>query len=307
MTKKPITDISASVLQRLKNYSEQNRQDYGLVLTRYAIERFLYRLSQSEFADQFVLKGAQLFCLWTQEPFRPTRDLDLLRFGSPNIEELVPIIQKICTTSISVQDGIEFLTETVQGQAIHEEGEYGGIRIRLKYQMRRAGQFLQIDIGFGDALMPSPQKVLFPSILDMPSANLKSYARETVIAEKTHAMVDLGMINSRMKDFFDVYRLSMSFEFDGNALREAMQSTFLRRKTDIPEGIPLAFTNEFSDDPSKRIQWDAFFKRTGMSPKMDLAPVIQQIKTFIIPVFQGIRKKDPMKKWTWKPGQGWKE
>jgi predicted nucleotidyltransferase component of viral defense system len=305
VSKKEITNVPASILQHLRDYSSKKHVDYGLTLSNYSIERFLYRLSKSKYADQFVLKGAQLFRIWSDIPFRPTRDLDLLRFGSADIKELVQIFQEICKTTTDIQDGIEFLPDTVRGEAIREQAEYDGIRIRLEYRIGRTGQFMQIDIGFGDTIVPAASEISFPSMLDMPSAKLKSYPCETVIAEKVEAMVSLGVANSRMKDFFDVYKLSQELEFDGKVLQHAVQSTFTRRKTSIPQEIPLAFIEELSSDKSKRGQWTAFVARAGGLSGTNFEQVIQHIGDFIAPVFQAISKDETLNL-IWKPGQGWK-
>ena len=305
MSKKEVTNIPASILQRLKNYSGERLEDYGLTLSQYAIERLLYRLSKSEYADQFVLKGAQLFRLWTDTPYRPTRDVDLLRYGSADVDELIQIFQEICKIEIDVQDGIEFLPETVRGEAIRDQAEYDGIRIKLKYRIGNTGQFIQIDVGFGDAIIPPASKIEFPSILDMPSATLKSYSRETVVAEKVEAMVSLGIANSRMKDFFDVYLLSQDFEFDGEILQVAIASTFARRKTAIPKDTALAFTKEFSDDPTKQAQWKAFSGRVDGLSGVGFEQVIHSIAEFVAPVFQAISNAEQFRL-TWKAKHGWK-
>lgn len=229
MTDKEIRDIEASILQRLKNYSESRREDRNLTLCNYAIERFLYRLSLSDYHCQFVLKGAQLFRLWQQRPYRPTRDLDLLRHGSPDLEDLKHIISKICQVAVDVPDGIHFLPETIKAEVVREDNVYDGVRIRVEYRIGRTGQFMQIDIGFGDAIVPTSVDTEYPRILDMPVIHVKSYPPESVIAEKVQAMVTLGIANSRMKDFFDVFTLSHLFEFEGLRLVEAIRATFERR------------------------------------------------------------------------------
>jgi predicted nucleotidyltransferase component of viral defense system len=306
MSKKEITNVPASILQRLKNYSDEKQEDYGLILSRYAIERLLYRLSKSKCADQFVLKGAQLFHLWADTPYRPTRDVDLLKYGYADVDEIVRTFQDICRIQINVQDGIEFLSETVRGKVIRDQAEYNGIRIKLKYCIGSTGQFMQIDVGFGDAVTPPASEIKLPSILNMPSAILKSYSRETVVAEKVEAMVSLGIANSRMKDFFDVYKLSQDFSFDGKNLRAAIESTFARRKTVIPGETVKVFTKEFSDDPTKRTQWKAFLRRTGGLLEVDFEQVIRAIADFVTPVFQAISNSKEFNS-TWKAKYGWRK
>jgi hypothetical protein len=307
MKDKEIKNITASILQRLKNYSETRHEDRGLTISNYAIERFLCRLSISKYVSQFVLKGAQLFRIWTDMPYRPTRDLDLLRYGNPDIGELVKIFQEICTAKTDIQDGIEFLPDTVKGEAIREDNEYNGIRIKIEFRIGRTGEMMQIDIGFGDSVRPGASEVQFPSILAMPPAKLKAYRPETVIAEKVEAMIILGMANSRMKDFFDVYKLSDEFEFGGEILMEVIQSTLARRKTKIPDKIPLAFTEEFSKDPNKNIQWKAFLRKNTLEAKLpnsDLRYVIQRIHDFIGPVFSAITRSQVFDR-KWKQDKGW--
>ena len=303
MSKHEKKNISASVLQKLKNYSQARKEDRGLTLANYAIERFLYRLSISECGDQFVLKGAQLFRIWTNEPYRPTRDLDLLRFGNPDIPELEKIFQGVCDIESKVEDGIVFLSETVRGQAIREENQYDGVRIKLEFRIGRTGQFMQIDIGFGDAVNPPAVVIQFPCILEMPAPNFRAYRRETTIAEKIEAMVSLGFVNSRMKDFYDVYKLAEEFDFDGKILKEAIRLTFEKRKTPIPHEPPLAFTKEFFEDSTKQTQWNAFINKNSLKP-VSFPSVIEKIKTFIEPVFLAINNSSTYDS-TWNSGGNW--
>ena len=191
-------------------------------------------MSISEYSNQFILKGAQLFRMWTNSKYRPTRDLDLLRFGSPDISELTEIFKDICNVTIEAEDGIVFLSETVRGQEIREENQYDGVRIKLEFRIGRSGQFMQIDIGFGDAVNPPATMIKYPCMLEMPAPNFRAYRPETVIAEKIEAMVSLGFANSRMKDFYDVNKLAEKFDFDGMVLKEAIRLTFKKRKTTIP-------------------------------------------------------------------------
>jgi len=307
MSKEELKNIPASILQRLKNFSEGKQKNFGLTLSNYAIERFLYRLSISKYASQFVLKGAQLFRIWSDKSYRPTRDLDLLRFGSPDIPELERIFREVCKVKTDVQDGIEYLAETVRGEAIREGDEYDGVRIKLEFRIDRTGEFMQIDIGFGDILNPPAKEAQFPSILKMPSAKLKSYCREGVIAEKVEAMISLGVANSRMKDFFDIWRLSEDFEYDGKVLQKAIQATFKRRETEIPDKVPIVFTPEFANNPSKQVQWKAFLRK--ITPEKEISEgnfeiVIKSISEFIFPVFQAINRLQEFER-KWAPKKGW--
>ncbi len=304
MAKREIKNIDASILEKLKNYSEKRKEDRNLTLSNYAIERFLYRLSISRYASQFTLKGAQLLRLWHEIPYRATRDLDLLRYGSPNIQELTDIFKDICDIKTDISDGIRFLADTVKAEVIREESVYDGIRIKLEYRIGKTGQFMQIDIGFGDAVISSTTEEVFPSILDMPGIKIKAYPRESVIAEKVEAMVILGIANSRMKDFFDVFKLSEDFEFDGKILSNAIKATFERRQTAIPTSAPLAFTDDFATDQFKTTQWNAFLRKHQQDNAYNLERVIQRICSFIMPLFEAIVSDAKFQK-QWNSRQGW--
>jgi len=285
MSKEKKTNVTASILQRLKNYSEERKEDRGLTISNYAIERLLYRLSLSLYANQFILKGAQLFRIWTGDDYRPTRDVDLLRLGSPDISELERIFRDVCQVEIDDEDGIVYNAESVKGVVIREENEYDGVRIRLEFRIGRAGEFMQIDIGFGDAVNPPAQEIVFPSILKMSPPRLRAYSHETVIAEKVEAMVSLGYANSRMKDFYDVYLLFRKHDFDPQLLTEAVRSTFERRGTEIPVDLPLAFSSEFYDDSAKKIQWNAFINKNALE-ELKLSHVAETIEKYIMPIFK---------------------
>lgn len=303
MSKNENKNIATSILQRLKNYSEARKEDRGLTLTNYTIERLLYRLSISKYAEQFVLKGAQLFRIWSDASYRPTRDLDLLRFGSPNIVVLEKIFQEICNIKTDIEDGIIYLAETVRAEVIREENEYDGVRIKFEFRIGKTGQFLQIDIGFGDSVNPPAMNIQFPSILGMPSPNLRAYCRETVVSEKVEAMVSLGYANSRMKDFYDVYKLSKEFNFDGKVLKNAIQLTFAKRKTEIPEKLPLAFTKEFSDDSVKQTQWNAFLRKNSLEPTQ-FTQVVERIAAFVMPLFLTTNESNSNNS-IWASNKGW--
>jgi hypothetical protein len=255
-------NISASVRQKLKNLATTQREDFQAILTRYALERFLYRLSRSQYSDRFVLKGALLFSIWSRKPHRATRDMDLLGFGDNSRSHLQLIFQNICQLEVP-PDGLEFHSEQVNCQLIKPDQEYEGVRVNLLGNLTdtRTRISLQIDIGFGDAISPAPVMLHFPTILDFPAPQISTYPPETVVAEKFQAMVILGIANSRMKDFYDLWFLATHFEFDGQLLSTAIQMTFDRRRTLIPSFPPLALTTEFSQDQSKVAQWNAFLTK----------------------------------------------
>lgn len=302
-----ITNVAASVRQRLYNLSQKNREDFNLVLSRYAGERILYRLSLSPYADSFVLKGAQLFSLWTATPHRTTRDLDLLGIGDSTIPHLENIFREICVQPVDPSDGIEFMPDTVRGEEIREQAEYNGVRVRVDYMISQAKDALQIDVGFGDTVFPEPEIVEYGSLLDLPAPRLKAYPRESVIAEKFQAMVMLGMANSRMKDFYDLFILASEFEFDGETLLKAVEATFEQRSTNLPSDNPLALTSEFYENPDKLNQWGAFLNRTGLNPAdSDLTSVVQLLRDFLMPPVIAKFKEQSFNK-VWPPGGPWRE
>lgn len=197
-----IRNIGASVRARLQNLSRETGQSFELILTRFALERLLYRLSTSAYAERFVLKGAMLLTSWFEEPHRATRDLDLLGFGDPSPDAMVEAFKKILATD--VDDGVTFDSDALRVDQIREKLEYGGLRLRTTASISGARIAVTVDIGFGDALEPGAELIDYPSMLDLPTPRLRAYARETVIAEKFQAMVALGRANSRMKDFYDI-------------------------------------------------------------------------------------------------------
>jgi len=230
-------------------------------------------------------------------------DVDLLRFGSPDIAGLEKTFREICDVETDFEDGIVYLAETVRAEVIREENEYDGIRIKLEFRIGRTGQSLQVDIGFGDSVNPDAMEIQFPSILEMPSPNLRAYCQETAISEKVEAMVKLGYVNSRMKDFYDVDKLSREFDFDEKILKDAIQSTFEKRKTSIPNEPPLSFTSEFSGDSVKQTQWNAFLRKNSLE-SIPFTQVVERIKAFIMPMFSAINEsKDNDSKWS--PNKGW--
>lgn len=197
-------NIAHSIFQKLKNYAKAQNADFNLVLFRYGLERFLYRLCKSNYSDKFILKGANLFVAWQGQNFRVTRDADFLYYGQANTEYLVSTLETICSIDFSENDGIVFLKETVKAEIIRDTQEYGGTRITLTGMLSQAKIPLQIDIGIGDIITPGPDIINFPTILDLPAPTLKAYPRYTVVAEKFEAIVSLGIANSRMKDFYDI-------------------------------------------------------------------------------------------------------
>lgn len=276
---KEIKNVGASVRARLLQLAKANGQSFDLVLTRFALERLLFRLSRSRHAERFVLKGAMLMMSWFDDPHRGTRDLDLLGFGDPSPEPMLATFREILAQE--ADDGVEFDADALRVDRIREELEYGGLRLRTTASISGARINLTIDIGFGDAVEPGAQELDYPSMLDFPRPRLRGYARETVIAEKFQAMVALGRANTRMKDFYDIWILSRSFTFEDDRLPRAIAATFERRGTAIPHELPDALTPAFADDPQKQQQWRAFVGDVAHDPG-SLADVIGDLAAFLM-------------------------
>ena len=267
---------ASSIRARLKQRPETSKQDFNLTLTRYGLERLLYRLSISEHAQNFLLKGALLFHLWYGQSHRPTRDADLLGFGPDDVPTLVGVFRSIC--NIAVDDGIVFDAESVAGTPIRKEAGYGGVRIDLRATLDGARLALQIDIGFGDAVTPDAQQVTYPTLLaDVPEPTLRAYPKATVVAEKLHAVTVLGMTNTRMKDFFDLWVLLHDATLEDAELQHAIEATFTRRQTAMPGIPPIGLTDAFADDATKQVQWRAFLKKNKLQA-IDLADVVRYIR-----------------------------
>lgn len=277
---KEIRNIGASVRARLQNLSRETGQNFELILTRYALERLLYRLSTSAYAERFVLKGAMLLTSWFADPHRTTRDLDLLGFGDPSPDAMIAAFGEILAADVA--DGVEFDLDALRVDRIREELKYGGLRLRTTASISGARITVTVDVAFGDALEPGAEVIDYPSMLDLPTPRLRTYARETVIAEKFQAMVALGLANSRMKDFYDLWLLSQSFSFDNDRLARAIAATFARRETSIPAELPDALTSAFADDDRKQRQWSAFLENVSLDPG-SLADVTATVAEFIMP------------------------
>lgn len=285
MSPKKPKNIAASVRQRLLNLSKSERRPFQEVLQYYAMERFLYRLSVSPHTDKFVLKGALMLRAWRAPEVRPTMDIDVLGKTSNEQATFVSQIREILAVEVE-PDGIDFDAATVQAERITQDADYVGVRIRFRGTLESARINMQLDVGFGDVVFPKPETVILPTLLDFPVPALQGYSRESTIAEKFEAMVKLGELNSRMKDFFDIWLLSRSFDFEGRNLAEAVKRTFDRRGTELPETI-TALTPEFS--VVKEVQWRAFARRLGEGTDLpDFAVVVSAISSFLSPVAQAV-------------------
>ena len=243
----------------------------------------LYRITRSKHSNQFVLKGAMLIVAWFGRPHRPTKDLDLLGFGDSSSERIQQIFHDICKVEVE-PDGLEFNTESIQVTEIRGDLEYPGQRVKLEARLGNARINVQIDIGFGDTVVPEAIEIEYPTLLDLPAPHIRAYPPETVIAEKYESIVYLGMLNSRMKDYYDLRMMAKEFEFDGNSLAKAVKATFDRRNTDIPHETPTTLTEEFFSSQDKITQWKAFLKRSKLEDiSVDLPQVINELCKFLLP------------------------
>jgi len=252
------------VRQRLLNLAKTQCQEPQPLLTRYGIERLLYRLGQSDVSQRLVLKGALLFYVWEGTLRRPTRDVDFLGFGDAEPERVTQLFRKLCRTEVEA-DGVVFHEDSVRAEAIRDVHNYGGVLFRLMATLGTAKIPLQIDVGFGDAVTPGVETMTFPTLLEFPPPTILVYPPETVIAEKYQAMTSLGIGNTRMKDFYDIYELSEEHAFDGDTLASAIAATFARRGTALPIEPPVALTRVFGDDAVKQTQWRAFLTRNRLT------------------------------------------
>jgi hypothetical protein len=295
-------NLAASVRARLQNLARARKLEFQLVLSEFAIERLLYRLGASRHVEQFVLKGAILFKLWSHHRHRATWDLDLLGRGASDVGHVVAAVREIC--SAPGEDGIVFDLDSITGDMIRAAEEYAGVRVRLQAGLAEARIPMQVDVGFGDAVTPAAVPATYPTLLDHPPPRILAYPREAVVAEKLEAMISLGVTNSRMKDFYDVHVLSSSFAFDGPALAGAIRATFARRGTPFPNGEPLVLTREFLGAPERQAQWRAFLRRGRLAAPPDAGELADGLRRFLGPVLDGAARAAAFDA-SWPPGGPW--
>ncbi|MDR0531061.1 MAG: nucleotidyl transferase AbiEii/AbiGii toxin family protein [Oscillospiraceae bacterium] len=282
---------AASIRARLKTVADKERRPFDFILMLYFIERLLYRLSISRYQDAFVLKGGLLLYSILNEKARPTKDVDLLARALPSdMERLKQIFIEIA--SIHADDAVAFDIDSISVERIKEDADYEGVRIKLIVRMQNIRTSLQFDIGFGDIVVPKPQMMEYPTLLDMERPLIKAYSMESVIAEKFETMLFLAEANSRMKDFYDIYNLSENFPFDGPVLYEAILQTLRRRGTVLSEA-PVAFTEAFAENKDKQIQWQAFKRRTQIKQELEFAETVGSIKRFLLPIYECVLHEDP--------------
>lgn len=298
-----IKNLAASVLDRLRNHAKATDQTFNEVLTYYSLERFLYRISKSQYSDRFVLKGALVMLTWPKRVARLTNDMDLRASIPPDIETVSEIIRKICRTEVE-DDAIKFDPATVRSETIVEKANYPGIRTRLTGNINNVRVPIQIDIAFSDPMVPKPTIVDYPTILEQPAPRIRAYRTETIIAEKLEALVYLGDINTRMKDLYDLWEISRRFGFSGKVLVRAVSETFNARGTKIPTGTPSGLTDEFAN--VNQTLWDAFLERIGDdNPSVSsLSEVASDLRGFLAPVLNAARDGYTIDK-SWRDGLGW--
>ena len=292
-------NIGASVRARLLDRARAEKSDFQILLTRYALERLLYRLSVSEHRERFILKGAMLFVTWVADPFRPTRDLDLLGHGENDVGAIADTFRSICAEPV-VDDGVVFDHAGLQAAPIREEVEYGGVRVRTTATIAGARVPIQVDVGFGDAVTPAPIEIDYPTLLGNPAPHIRAYPVETVVTEKFEALITLGIGNSRLKDFYDLWLIAQTFEFRQHGLIEAVRRTLDRRGTAAPLDTPVGLTDEFA--ATWAAQWRAYLGRERMAAVPDVfAKVIGDLRGFLMPLVVGAPRGEPV----WPPGGPW--
>lgn len=303
MTKGPIKNVAASVHYRLLNIAKESNRRFSDVLQHYVLERWLYRLSRSAYKGRLILKGALLLTAWKAPVTRPTRDIDLLGRVSNDLDAVRVMMAEIITTPVE-EDGVIFDPATVVTERIAEDADYLGVRARFHAHLGNTRIAMQIDIGFSDVVTPGPIPMNFPTIFEQPAVQLLTYNRESVIAEKFEAMVKLGELNSRMKDFFDIWLLATHFPFDGPGLRAAVQATFAQRQTAMMTA-PQCLTERFARDPVKDVQWKAFARRGLLTNHpTDFGDVVGRVRAFLQPIAVAISANRSFSG-QWPPGGPW--
>ena len=283
MKKKP-TNISASVLARLKNIADKENLDFNFLLLRYIQERFLSRLAVSGYVNKFVLKGGFLLLAYNIEKARPTRDIDFLGVDvSRDRKDLEHLIKDIA--SVNLNDGVRFLPDSVRSETIEEDADYDGVRVKLTAKIGSARNTIQIDFGFGDIVSPHPFQMDYPTLLDKGTVKVLAYSKETIVAEKFEAIVKLTTFNTRMKDFYDVSFLANEFNFDSAVLQSAIRNTFTRRQTSVDSAKEL-LDSDFGNQAHFQRHWEAFKKRTRLTTKQDFKSVLKEIRSFLSPVIE---------------------
>ena len=297
-------DVSASVHQRLLNKARESGRPFNELFQYYSMERFIYRLSKTPHIQKFILKGALMFTAWNIQATRTTKDIDFLGKLENSVETMIAVMRNTCNQTVE-PDGMNFNPDSIICNAIIEDAVYEGIRVFVRGNLGKSRVLLQLDVGFGDVVFPTELEVKYPTILDFPPPTLKGYSKESMIAEKFQAMIKLGELNSRMKDFYDIWLLSKQFDFNGRTLAEAITKTFKIRKTEIPDQ-PSVFKKSFSEDQMREKQWSAFLRKSVLaSTTHSFYEVMAEIKSFLVPVSSAIVSQESFQK-KWKAPGPWK-
>jgi predicted nucleotidyltransferase component of viral defense system len=304
MTSRKPGNITASVRQRLLNNARETERPFNEILQYFAMERFLYRLSKSPHAEKFILKGALMLTVWRAPLSRSTMDIDMLGQTDNSVDSIIAIVKDVCQQEVE-PDGLVFDATSVEGERITEEVNYEGIRVRFRGRLGTARVTIQFDVGFGDIVIPSPVTTDYPTLLDLPAPRLRGYSKESTVAEKFEAMVKLDMLNSRMKDFFDIWLLSRQFDYDGKTLTEAIMKTFTTRGTEIPSS-PVPFSDKFSSDATKVTQWRGFIRKGRLADTPEeFKEIIEKIADFLGPIAESLAAGRTFKG-SWKAPGPWK-
>ncbi|MFQ5741929.1 MAG: nucleotidyl transferase AbiEii/AbiGii toxin family protein [Acidobacteriota bacterium] len=297
------SELAAEVRKGLESLARRRRTELQHVLSEFAIERLLFRLGQSEHRARFVLKGATLFRLWAGAEHRATWDLDLLGSGANEVQDVIAVLRDIC--AIHDEDGIVFDLASMSGEEIRRPDDYGGVRVRFTAHLGKARIPVQVDIGFGDAVLPPPQVAVFPTLLDHTAPEVFVYPLQAVVAEKLEALVSLGVTNSRMKDFFDLHALADANNFDLESLVDSVRATFSRRGTPLTGEEPLALTSGFLSERERDVQWRAFVKRSRLEAPVDPRELTDGLRRFLLPVLRAA-VSDSMEPKHWTAGGPWR-
>lgn len=291
MVKSNIKDVARSIRARLLNHAKQQNDNFNTVMAQYVLQRLLYRLSISQYADNFLLKGAWLFVVWSNALHRPTKDIDLLGLGNNDLDELLAIFKFIASVAVDEPDGVFFIIDSFNVTQIKEDDHYQGVRITGLATLDKAKIPLQVDIGFGDAVTPAAVEASLPCLLDMAEPKLRVYPAYTVVAEKFQAMVMLGLVNSRMKDFYDIGVIAHTIALDGAILLQAVKATFDRRETVVSTEPLYVFSDEFKQDKAKQTQWKAFLNKNNLNNKTEFSHIVGEVQRLLEPVYQCIAEQ----------------
>ncbi|MDD5687751.1 MAG: nucleotidyl transferase AbiEii/AbiGii toxin family protein [Elusimicrobia bacterium] len=297
--KENVKNIEASIRARLQSKAKETNRPFSEILQYYGMERFLYRFSCSKYTNKFILKGALMFTVWQIPERRTTLDIDFLARFDNQVSHIEKVVKDVCNISV-VPDGLVFDSGTVSGQKIKENADYEGVRVKFLGFLERSRISMQIDVGFGDIIYPNPKNIEYPSILDLPKPHIKGYTIESVVSEKFEAMVKLGLLNSRMKDFYDIWVMIHQFDFNGSEIIEALKKTFKHRKTILPECKPLFAEEIYNEKSDRQTLWQAFLKKGDIEHAPDkLHTIAIEIEKFLVePINASISNKEFKKTWS---------